>query len=180
MAGTQQKEMTSGSLVREMLSASVYKRSQGRIARQATFAAIAVVLMIGVLRLTQQVSVWSQSGGAIAPAAGVTQDGDGSAWSLPSLSRVGVPAALCAACVWFAYRIVNYPKFADFLIAVESEMTKVSWPSRLEVIRSSAVVIFLIFALAAILFGYDTLWRFILGLLLPTRGSVASLSILNP
>ena len=31
---------------------------------------------------------------------------------------------------WFAYRLVNLSSFADFLIAVEVEMTKVSWPSR--------------------------------------------------
>jgi len=177
VAGTQHREVAGGSLVRELLSAAIYKRSQGRITRQATFAAIAIVLVIGVLRLAEQVAVWLQTGGSIAPSEGGGMAGAASAWSLPSLARVGVPALLCAASVWFAYRIVNYPKFADFLIAVESEMTKVSWPSRSEVIRSSAVVIFLIFALAAILFGYDTLWRFILGLLLPSRGgSPASLA----
>jgi preprotein translocase subunit SecE len=157
--------------VRELLSMSVYKRSQGRITRQATFAAIAMALVVGVLRLSEQVAVWLQTGGVIAPAGSIGDAGN-SAWSLPGLARVGVPALLCAAGVWFAYRVVNYPRFADFLIAVESEMTKVSWPSRSEVIRSSAVVIFLIFALAAILFGYDTLWRFLLGLLLPSRGGV--------
>ena len=36
-------------------------------------------------------------------------------------------------------------QFADFLIAVEAEMTKVSWPSRGELVRSSIVVILVIF-----------------------------------
>ena len=63
--------------------------------------------------------------------------------------------------VWISFRVVNYPRFADFLIAVEAEMNKVSWPSRTELIRSSIVVIFVIFALAIILFGYDMLWRFL-------------------
>ena len=53
------------------------------------------------------------------------------------------------------------PRFADFLIAVEAEMNKVSWPSRGELVRSSMVVIFVIFALAIILFGYDMLWTFL-------------------
>ena len=37
-------------------------------------------------------------------------------------------------------------------------MTKVSWPSLDEVMRSSAVIIFLIFALAAILAAFDLFW----------------------
>ena len=32
------------------------------------------------------------------------------------------------------------PAFADFLIAVEAEMNKVSWPTRHELIRASMVV----------------------------------------
>ena len=31
--------------------------------------------------------------------------------------------------LWIGYRLVNMPQFADFLIAVEAEMNKVSWPS---------------------------------------------------
>jgi preprotein translocase subunit SecE len=54
---------------------------------------------------------------------------------------------------------VNIPQFADFLIAVEAEMNKVSWPSRGELVRSAAVVIFVIFLLATVLFAYDLIWR---------------------
>ena len=46
--------------------------------------------------------------------------------------------------------------------AVEAEMAKVSWPTGDEVFRSSVVIIFLIFALAAILAGYDLFWWFVL------------------
>jgi preprotein translocase subunit SecE len=53
---------------------------------------------------------------------------------------------------------VNIPRFADFLIAVEAEMNKVSWPARQELIRSSLVVIFVIFAMAIALFGFDLVW----------------------
>ena len=52
-------------------------------------------------------------------------------------------------------------KFADFLIAVEAEMNKVSWPAWSELVRSSIVVIFVIFFLAMVLFGYDMLWQFV-------------------
>jgi preprotein translocase subunit SecE len=67
--------------------------------------------------------------------------------------------------VWFAYRVVNYARFADFLIAVEAEMNKVSWPSRQELYRSSLVVIVVIFALAAVLFTYDIFWGWLFELI---------------
>ncbi len=40
-------------------------------------------------------------------------------------------------------------------------MYKVSWPSKPELVRSSLVVIFVIFFLAAVLFGFDVVWRFV-------------------
>ena len=57
--------------------------------------------------------------------------------------------------LWLGFRIVNLPTFADFLIAVEAEMNKVSWPSRTELIRASMVVIVLMFGLTIVLFTYD-------------------------
>ena len=62
---------------------------------------------------------------------------------------------------WFGYRLVNWPKFADFLISVEAELNKVSWPTQKELVRAAIVVIFTILFLSAILFGYDALWRFL-------------------
>ena len=45
------------------------------------------------------------------------------------------------------------------MIAVEAEMNKVSWPARAELYRSSFVVIFVLFSLSAVLFGFDVVWR---------------------
>ena len=149
MAGISDNSTAGGSLVGELFSASVYKRNQGRIARQLTFAALALVIGLGVWRLTQLLGVLYGGVGAIGGADfGVV--------------RFVVPAVLLAIGLWIAYRIVNVPWFADFLIAVEAEMAKVSWPSGDEVFRSSIVIIFLIFALAAILAGYDLFWWFVL------------------
>jgi preprotein translocase subunit SecE len=67
-------------------------------------------------------------------------------------------AVLLVGGMWLSFRIVNMPRFADFLIAVEAEMNKVSWPSKGELIRSSLVVIFVLFFLMAVLFGFDLLW----------------------
>jgi preprotein translocase subunit SecE len=79
--------------------------------------------------------------------------------------QFGLPTAIVAVGLWIAFRLVNVPAFADFLIAVEAEMNKVSWPTRGELLRSSLVVIFCIFFLAAVLFGYDLFWRTLLQLL---------------
>lgn len=55
--------------------------------------------------------------------------------------QVGVPAALFIAGAVFILYLVNKPKFADFLIATEGEMKKVSWSSRSELIGSTTIVI---------------------------------------
>jgi preprotein translocase subunit SecE len=49
------------------------------------------------------------------------------------------------------------------LISVENEMGKVSWPARGELFRASVVVMLVIFILAAVLFGFDVMWEFLLG-----------------
>lgn len=134
-----------------LFSTSIYKRNQGRLARQVTFAALATVLGIGVWRLSQFLPLWF--GDLVEGAAGGADLG---------VLRILVPAALLVAVAWFCFRLVNLPRFADFLVAVESEMAKVSWPSAGEVMRSSAVIIFLIFAMALILAGYDLFWWFFL------------------
>ena len=78
------------------------------------------------------------------------------------LHRYVTPLAILAAGAWAAFRIVNMPRFADFLISVETEMNKVSWPSRGELYRASLVVIVVIFLLVAVLFAYDFLLDFAL------------------
>ncbi len=163
MASTQENHVRGGSVWGELLNASVYKPTQGRLARQVTFAALALIVGIGIWRLAQLLPLWFAA--AAAPVAGdVPADGAAglSAYGDIGVVRFLVPGLLLAAGLWLCYRLVNVPRFADFLIAVEAEMAKVSWPTGGEVARSSAVIIFLIFALAAILAGYDLFWWFIL------------------
>jgi preprotein translocase subunit SecE len=142
------KERTANtSFLREMLAFGAYKRSQGAVTRQVTFAALAILFAIGAWRMYQ---VWGSFPGWWQAALGDT-------------GRYAVSSLLLLAGLWFSFRIVNYPKFADFLIAVEGEMNKVSWPSRGELIRSSLVVIVVIALLAAVLFFFDVFWQFIFG-----------------
>jgi preprotein translocase subunit SecE len=173
MAGIEQHESRNGAFWGEFLSASVYKRNQGKVARQVTFAALALTVGLGVWRLSQLLPLWfapgqALAGGALAGGGGSPGGGFGDAFlngggfGDVGVVRFLVPALLLAAGLWFCFRLVNVPRFADFLIAVEAEMAKVSWPTGGEVVRSSAVVIFVIFALAAILAMYDLFWWFVL------------------
>lgn len=143
-------DAASGTFLGNLLRFSVYKRNQGRVARQATFAALAVAFAVGVWRLSVVLPLWFAS-----------DVGSGTSSDL-GVVRFLVPGALLAAGLWVSFRVVNMPKFADFLIAVEAEMAKVSWPTRSEVVRSSIVVIFMMFALAGILGLYDLFWWFVL------------------
>lgn len=233
------------SFFRELLQTSLYKRSQGRITRQVTFAVIALTMAAGCFRLSQIMANWrpewaaarlaeavyvSDAGRVAADAtvaltgnrgsAEVTAqrgesldkfvqqidnqrkatgvvgfvdgdklylrseqalgtafvqvqtkagefrvqnvDGQGKAFGRDE-TRLGlhylIPGLLLLACVWVAYRLVNLPSFADFLIAVEAEMNKVSWPTRGELVRASAVVLVTMVSLAMVLFLYDVFWQ---------------------
>lgn len=125
----------SRSLAQELFVAGLYKRNQGRLVRQLT--CLALWLFVGA-----------------------------SAWRLHQLylrdfQAIGYASALAIGALgaWVAYRLVNWAKFADFLISVEAELNKVSWPTRKELIRASLVVIFTIIFLSALLFAYDAIWR---------------------
>ncbi|HWB00059.1 MAG TPA: preprotein translocase subunit SecE, partial [Pirellulales bacterium] len=121
-----------GDWIGGLFSAHAYKRSQGRIARQSTFGALFVLFAFGA---------WSLYGYL------VNQMGTATA--------AGASAGLLLVVMWLSYRLINLPRFADFLISVEAEMNKVSWPTRTELFRSSVVVIVTIFGLAILLFVYD-------------------------
>ena len=120
----------------EFFRFNIYKGRQGAITRQVTFGALAIIVLYGLWRLSVALDVMK--------------------WS-PGISD-GVPAALAVIGLWAVFRAVNLPAFADFLIAVEAEMGKVSWPSRKELFRSSLVVVILILSLAFILACYDYIW----------------------
>ena len=122
-------------LIAGMFTYSRYKRNQGRIARQATFLAILAAVAIGAWRI--------------------------SAVANDEWGRYVIPAVIVAVGAWAAFRIVNIPRFAEFLISVENEMNKVSWPTRAELYRASMVVIIVIFLLTFVLFVYDFVLRFI-------------------
>ncbi len=124
-------------LIAGMFNTSLYKRSQGKVARQLSFAAIALAVAAGAWKL--------------------------SAVATTEVGQYVTPMVVIAVGLWAGFRLINIPRFADFLISVEAEMNKVSWPARGELWRASTVVIVVIFFLAAILFIYDILLKTLMG-----------------
>jgi len=132
------KPLASSSFFKNLLLTGIYKRRQGRITRQVTFLAIFGGICVAAWRLWTYYQSTAHVG-----------------WS------AGLPAALVIVGAWVAYRLVNMTNFADFLIAVEAEMSKVSWPTRTELIRGSTVVLATLVILAALLFVFDLGWTFV-------------------
>lgn len=136
------RESSVGAYLQELFKVGLYKRSQGRVVRQVTFAACAIIVALGCWSLSYEM-----------------QDVDS------QTVRYLVPLLLLAAGVWACFRLIQLPQFADFLISVEAEMNKVAWPKRRELINASIVVILVIFILAALLFGFDLILQWAKGLL---------------
>jgi len=57
--------------------------------------------------------------------------------------------------------ILEKPKFSDFLISVQSEIDKVTWPSTAEVKRATLVVLVLIISMACVMFLFDLVWQWV-------------------
>ena len=126
----------------ELGRAELYKKNQGRLTRRLTAVGLALVLAFGAWTLGQ------------GPLVGYDRR---LGLDLP-LIRVGVPLIIVLVGLWAIFRLINWPRFADFLISVEAEMDKVSWASRQELFRATAVVIATMFFLGFILFAYDLIW----------------------
>ncbi|HEY7307748.1 MAG TPA: preprotein translocase subunit SecE [Gemmataceae bacterium] len=80
---------------------------------------------------------------------------------LPAL-QFTVPLLLLAAALWLAWRIVNWPVFADFLIATEAEMNKVSWTTQRRLVQDTIVVLVTVVLMAFYLFSMDMVWKHVL------------------
>jgi len=68
---------------------------------------------------------------------------------------LGVALAFATLFGFFAWRTMNKPSNVDFLIATDSEMKKVNWTSRKDLVGSTKVVIVFMFLIAIFLFMID-------------------------
>ncbi len=134
------------SFVQSLFQADFYKRSQGKKVRQGTAYALFIIFLVAAYKSTIMLPTIMLRNVS---------------WGSESIAYIsgGLIVALGA---WFAFRVVNWPRFADFLISVEAEMNKVSWPTRSELIRSSVVVLIVLFILAIALLLFDFFWTLLI------------------
>lgn len=123
----------------------IYKRGQGKYTRLGSAFGTGIVVGLGCFALYKKL-----------------QASDPGLWV-----ETMVPAGLFAALGFLIFWLSNKPAVADFLIASEGEMKKVSWSSRKEVAVSTFIVIVVVFLMAALLgiadLGFLFFFRWLLG-----------------
>ncbi|HUS74000.1 MAG TPA: preprotein translocase subunit SecE [Sedimentisphaerales bacterium] len=107
----------------------IYKRGQGKYTRLCSTFGAAIIAGLGCLRLYKKLQ----------------------AWDLGLWVETMVPAGLFVVLALLILWLVNKPSIADFMVAAEGEMKKVSWSSRKEIAVSTFIVIALVILLAIFL-----------------------------
>jgi preprotein translocase subunit SecE len=118
-----------------MNPSGIYKRGQAANTRLGTAFGIFIVVAYGCFVLNQK----------LAPT--------GNIW-LQTLVPIGLCAVFSGVIAW----VMNRPSVADFLIASEGEVKKVSWSTRKELTASTTVVIFVMLSIAILLAVVDFLF----------------------
>ncbi len=108
---------------------SIYKRGQGKYTRLCTAFGLALIVGIGCFRLYDKL-----------------QATDFGLWV-----ETMIPVGLFIVLAGFIFVVVNKPSIADFMIAAEGEMKKVSWSSRKEITISTFIVIVVVVFMASLL-----------------------------
>ena len=119
------------------MSLEIYKKGQGKHTRLWTALALAAIVGLGSYQLYIKLN-------ALVDNLWVT---------------ILVPAGLFAVLAWLVFWLVNKHSFADFMIAAEGEMKKVSWSSREEIAVSTSIVIVVVVLMAVLLGITDLVFR---------------------
>jgi preprotein translocase SecE subunit len=133
------------------------KPMQGQRVRRATMLGVILLVAAGLY------SLYSHTLNTVAPnwMIRVPFTQESYIWVLPDV-KFTLPLLIGAAGLWLAFRVVNVPVFADFLIATEAELNKVSWPSRRSVVQDTIVVLTTVLLLTLFLFLVDIGWGWLL------------------
>jgi preprotein translocase SecE subunit len=136
-------------------STASYKRSQGVRARRYTMIGLLLVGWTGVYSAMAHETFGRGPWTLQMP------------FELPAITPLtdleyAVPLLLAVAVFWVSWRAVNMPTFADFLIATEAEMNKVSWSSRRRLVQDTIVVLITCVLLTAFLLVVDLFWGWLL------------------
>jgi preprotein translocase SecE subunit len=144
-------------------STASYKPSLGQKARRLTILGFLLVGGTGIWALS--------SGGAIPEHWTLAMPfEDPSRITILPDAEFTIPVLLSALTLWVAWRAVNIPTFAEFLIATEAEMNKVSWTPKKRLGQDTVVVLTTTLLMALFLLVVDLFW----GWLLTTVGVLPS------
>lgn len=135
-------------------SAHQYKRSLGVKVRRITILGILIVGGSGA---------WSLANSGILP----DQLTLAMPFGIQSLflmngAKVAIPWLLGAVTLVLAFRAVNVPDFAEFLVATEAEMNKVSWSTRKRLAQDTVVVLITTLLMTLFLLAVDLFWGWLL------------------
>lgn len=130
------KSKTEKAFSATLVSSGLYKRNQGRLVRQLTAIGMLAIAIFGAYSLYNVLPLSMSPG-----------------------MQKGIAVAVVLISAWLAYRVVNFPRFADFLISVEAEIGKVTWATWDQLWRSTAVVIVIMFLLSLLLLAFDVIWQ---------------------
>jgi preprotein translocase subunit SecE len=128
----------------------IYKRGQGKYTRLCSAFGAAILAGLGCLQLYKKL--------------------DGT--DLGLWVKTMVPAGLFVGLGLLIFWLVNKPSVADFMVAAEGEMKKVSWSSRKEIAVSTFIVIMVVILMAVLLGITDLVFQMFFGWLLRSEFSV--------
>lgn len=114
----------------------IYKRGQGKYTRLATAFAGLIIAGSGCMQLYKKLE----------------------AHDLSMWVETMIPVGLFGVLGGLVFMLVNKVTVADFMIAAEGEMKKVSWSSRAEIMVSTFIVIMFVFLMAILIGGSDFLF----------------------
>lgn len=146
-----------------------FKPNQGLRVRRLTVLGLMTIAFCGVVTMVSHDilrtgSAWmvfkpfaDTGAGAVDPWMVVPPIGEGY-WVFMYRITLTMPILIFAAAGWFSWRLVNWPTFADFLIATEAEMNKVSWTTRKRLYQDTIVVLVTVVLFTLFLFLVDILW----------------------
>jgi preprotein translocase SecE subunit len=134
-----------------------YKGSQGVRVRRATLVGLLVVIGCGIVTMINHGTLGTGDWVIDIPGTGEIF---GTQLALYLMFRVNVigPVVILFGLIFVAWRVINWPVFADFLIATEAELNKVSWTTRRRLTQDTIVVLVTVALMAFFLFVVDICW----------------------
>ena len=136
---------------------AIYKPGQGYWTRLGTGIGTALIILLTIHFFWTHLPPWIEQ--MVAPR-GAAQDQLAAARVTARNITLGICIGTGVGLSVLAWWLMNRPTNADFLIATDSEMKKVNWTSRKDLIGSTKVVIAFMFLIAFFLFAVDVIFGY--------------------